>query len=386
MWSNAEHRAARGLPAGPWLHSPRWDGLFIFASAALVLVPFATYWGVVSLTGAPPQAFQHEQALGVAMLVNLACAFLIGGPHMYATFTLTLAERDFRERHPLLLAAGAAVPALVVFLAATRIELLMMLFFGWASVHVVHQLVFLVWQYQERAGRPGGEPVWSRAIDFALAASCLYPVASWRILAPEGAVLPLPFGLEAHAGFPIGRVDIAREIPAFLQGQTWLAALVFAVFLAALLAFLARTAWEMRLGRVVLPRTLLLGLTAPIAFLVPTVENLDVALQGLNLWHSTQYIGLVHLMNRHRKERGEMSSPFVAWMSGAGNGPVYYAVVVLVSLAAGGLIGLLHFGVGLPMLQVYYSVLLSALWVHYLWDHLVFTRVDALTPAPARAA
>jgi hypothetical protein len=386
MWSNAEHSPAAAPPSGPWLHSRRWDGAFIFASAALVLVPFATWWGVVSLTGAPPQAFQHEQALGVAMLINLACAFLIGGPHMYATFTLTLGEREFRDRHPLLLGAGVCIPFVVVFLAVTRIELLMMLFFGWASVHVVHQLVYLVWQYQERAGRPARVPAWSRAIDFVLAVSCLYPVAAWRILAPEGADLALPFGITAQAGFPIGKVDIAGEIPAIFQGQTWLAGLVFAVFFGAAAAFVVRTVWEIRTGRFVLPRTLLLGLTVPIAFLVPTVENLDVALQGLNLWHSTQYIGLVYLMNRHRKERGEISSPLVAWMSGAGNGIVYYGFVVVISLAAGGLIGLLHFGFGLPMLQVYYSVLLSALWMHYLWDHLVFTRGDALLPAVARPA
>jgi len=350
-----------------------------------VLLPFSTYYLVTTLTGVPPQAFQHEQALGLAMFINLGCAFLIGGPHMYATFTMTLAEREFRESHPLLLRAAMLVPFLVVFLAVTRIELLMMLFFAWASVHVVHQLTYIVWQYQERAGSAAGVPPWSRAIDFALAVSCLYPIATWRILAPQGAVLALPFGLDVHAGFPIGAVDIATVIPAMLQGQLWIAGVVWAVFLGAALAFIVRTAWEFAHGRIVWPRTLLLALTAPIAFVVPTVENLDIALQGLNLWHSTQYLGLVYLINAHRKDRGEVSNPLVAWMSGFGNGTVYYGFVVLVSIAAGGLIGLLHFGLGMPMLQVYYSVLLSALWVHYLWDHAVFTRVSAMTPAAAAA-
>ncbi len=320
------------------------------------------------------------------MLINLGCAFLIGGPHMYATFTLTLAEREFRDRHPLLLAAGLCIPFVVLFLTITRIELLMMLFFGWASIHVVHQLVYLVEQYRLRAGTVAAVPSWARAIDVVLAVSCLYPMASWRILAPHGAVLALPFGYEVHAGFPIGRVDISTEIPVVLQGQTWLAGLVFVVFFAAAAAFAVRTIWEIRTGRFVLPRTMLLGLTAPIAFFVPTVENLDVALQGLNLWHSTQYLGIVYLMNDYRKVRGTISSPLVAWMSGKGNGIAYYGFVVVVSLAAGMLIGLLHFGFGLPMLQVYYCVLLSALWVHYLWDHAVFTQLNALTPPYVRAA
>lgn len=386
MWSNAAQSPVEVANTSPWLRSRQWDGAFIFASVVLVALPFATYWIAVTLTGRPPQAFQHEQALGVAMLINLGCAFLIGGPHMYATFTLTLAEREFRDRHPFLLAAGLCIPLVVLFLAVSRIELLMMLFFGWASIHVVHQLVYLVEQYRLRAGRTAPVPTWSRAIDIVLAVSCLYPMAVWRILAPHGAVLVLPFGYQVRAGFPIGRVDIAAEIPAALQGQTWLAGIVFAIFFVAATAFALRTLWEIRSGRFALPRTLLLGLTAPIAFLVPTVENLDVALQGLNLWHSTQYIGLVYLMNEYRKAEGAISSPLVAWMSGAGNGLVYYGFVVTVSLAAGGLIGLLHFGFGLPMLQVYYCVLLSALWIHYLWDHAVFTRLDALTPPPFRTA
>lgn len=382
MWAHDDDTKS---PAGPWLHNREWDGLFIFASAGLILLPFATYYAVASVTGVAPQAFQHEQALGIAMLINLGCAFLIGGPHMYATFTLTLAEREFRERHPLLLRAGALVPFVVIALAITRIELLMLLFFAWASVHVVHQLAYLTWQYQERTGVTGGEPAWSRAIDFAVAVSCLYPIATWRIFAPAGAVLTLPFGYEVAAGFSLGRVDLAREVPAFLQGQAWIAGPVFATFAVASCAFVARTALELRQGRVAWPRTLLLGLTAPIAFVLPMFDNVDVAFQGLNLWHSTQYLGLVYLINAHRKQRGRMSSPAVALISGVGNGPLYYAFVVVVSLASGGFMGILHYGFGLPLLQVYYVVLLSALWVHYLWDHAVFTRIGALTPAAARA-
>jgi len=47
------------------------------------------------------------------------------------------------------------------------------------------------------------------------------------------------------------------------------------------------------------------------------------------------------------------------------------------------LIGVLHYGCGLPMLHCYYGVHLSALWIHYLWDHAVFTRVGALAPVAA---
>ena len=371
-------------PPGPWLHSATWDGVVILGSGLLVAVPLVTYYAVATLTGTPPQAFQESQALGIAMLINLAVAFLIGGPHVYATLTTTLAERRFRERHPLLLRAALLVPVGVIALTSLRIELLLAVFFAWASVHVVHQLTYLVWQYQARGSDP--LPRWSRAIDYVLVVSCLYPIALWRMLAPDGAVLPLPFGLEIAPGFFIGRVDIGRELPAAFAGQVWIAWTAGTVFALAAAAFAARTVWEWRTGGLLWPRTLLLAASAPVAFAVPMVANADVALQGLNLWHSAQYLGLVYLMNGQRKARGEISSWWVRRLSGAGNGRWYYAFVVGVAVAAGGLIGVLHYGAGFPMLQAYYCVHFSALLVHYLWDHAVFTQMGALTPVAAAVA
>lgn len=381
MWSPEREMRA---PEGPWIRSRSWDLAFIFGSGVLVALPLATYYGTAWLTGVPPQAFQNGPALGIAMFINLGVAFLIGGPHMYATFTTTLAERSFRERHPWLLRTAAAVPLTVMVLAAWRIELLMALFFAWASVHVVHQLVYLVQQYQRRAA--SALPAASKLVDYVLAIACLYPIASWRLLAEPGARLQLPLGLEVRAGFQIGRVNIANELPPLLHGQVWIAGVVAAIFGAALLAFVLRSAFEIATGRVVWPRTLLLAITAPVAFALPLFDNMDVALQGFNLWHSVQYIGLVHLMNAYRKQRQQMSSGFVAQICGFGHGARYYVFLVAVSMAAGGLTGVLHYGLGFPLLQSYYCVLLSALWIHYLWDHVVFTRLDALDPVAAPVA
>lgn len=348
-------------------------------------MPLVTYYAVAGLTGTAPEAFQQRPALGIAMFINLSVAFLIGGPHVYATYTMTVAERSFRQRHPVLLWGGLAVPLVVVALAVVRIELLIAAFFAWASVHVIHQLAYLVQQYQLRAGGARPLPLWSRSIDYALALSCLYPVASWRLLAEPGATLALPAGLVVGQGFHIGAVDVSQQLPAFLVGQVWIAGVVGAVFVLSAFAFVVRTGWEVATGRVVWPRTLLLAATAPVAFALPLFDNLDVALQGFNLWHSAQYLGLVYLMNAYRKERAAISSPFVASLSGFGNGPRYYAFVVAISVGVGGLIGVLHYGAGLPLLQVYYAVHLSGLLVHYLWDHAVFLQPDALTPVPSSA-
>lgn len=380
MWTTSS-RAATDPDSGPWIHSRRWDLVFLFASAALVALPLCTYYAVTAVTGAAPRSFQENQQLSIAMLINLGAAFGIGGPHMYATFTTTLLEKRFRQRHRRLLWCAAAIPPLVITLAVLRIEILMAVFFAWASVHVIHQLVYLVQQYQDRAEARAPIPAWSRAIDYVLAMSCLYPVATWRLLAEPGTRLDLPFGLAVHPGFHIGRVNIAEQVPALFHGQTWIATAIAVTFGLSLAALLVRTGWELATHRFVLPRTLILLTTAPIAFCLPLFDNMDVALQGFNLWHSTQYIGLVWLMNLRRAERGEISSPLVQSVSGSSRSLHYYAFVVAISLGSGAVMGVLHYGLGLPMLQVYYCVLLSGLWIHYLWDHVVFQERDALAPS-----
>jgi hypothetical protein len=379
MWTATSSTTA---PSGPWIRSRQWDLTFILGSVVLVALPLSTYYAIAALTGTPPQSFQEKPALSIAMLINLACAFLIGGPHMYATYTLTLAERRFRNLHPWLLAAAAAIPMVVVTLAIARIELLMTIFFAWASLHAAHQLAYLVQQYHLRAVTAAPLGAWSRGIDYILVASCLYPVVLWRLLAPPGAVLDLPFGLAVMPGFHVGRVDLAQQLPVSIAGQVWIAWAFAAVFAVTLLAFLVRTLWELATGRTLWPRTLLVGITVPVVFSLPLFDNMDVSLQGFNLWHSVQYLGLVYLINGYRKQRGEISSGLVTRLSGFGNGARYYGFLVGVSLSAGALMGLLHYVAGLPMLQVYYAVLLSGLWVHYLWDHAVFAQAHALAPMP----
>jgi hypothetical protein len=385
MWSSSPAATA---PPGPWIHSRRWDLLFLFASVVLVGVPITSYWLIARATGIAPESFQHNQALGIAMLINLGSAFFVGGPHMYATFTFTLAEQRFRERHRSLFFAAALVPVAVIALTILRIEILMLTFFAWAGLHALHQIVYVVQQYQMRAGPEAAPAAWSRALDALLAFTSLYPIATWRLLAPPGAVLELPFGLRVNAGFSIGKVDLARVLPEFLHGATWIAGVVAAVFALACVGFLLRTLVEVATRRAIWPRTLFLCVTVPVAFSLPLFDNLDVALQGFNLWHSTQYLGLVYLINTIRRERDEISSPWVFWLAGSDRWLRFYAVVVAASIAAGGVIGVLHYGVGVPMLQSYYAVLLSALWVHYLWDHATFRQLDALSPAlpaPSRA-
>jgi hypothetical protein len=119
-WADREH--------GPWLHSKGWDLCCITLSSVLVVVPLALY----------------ELVGNSAAFVNLFIAGVIGGPHMYATFFRTTLDRPFRQRHWVLMGTSWLIPVLVVVLALWNFPLLITLFFFWASVHVLHQIAYIM--------------------------------------------------------------------------------------------------------------------------------------------------------------------------------------------------------------------------------------------------
>src|SRR5512140_1510600 len=80
-----------------WLNTRSWDLTFISLSAALVILPFAAYGLFQYLLGIA----SVRSLLGVAPAdildfsrntVNGMIALLIGGPHMYATYTRTFLD------------------------------------------------------------------------------------------------------------------------------------------------------------------------------------------------------------------------------------------------------------------------------------------------------
>ncbi|GIV61487.1 MAG: hypothetical protein KatS3mg044_0353 [Rhodothermaceae bacterium] len=129
--------------------------------------------------------------------------------------------------------------------------------------------------------------------------------------------------------------------------------------------------------------------------ITPTLENLDVAFQGLNVWHSFQYLALVLYLNRLRASRGLMSSRMVQKISGSGfklygmclaftlgAGMLFLATLALVVhfgwFETGPLMGsLLHDRVHSDQHYfAFYSVVLSFLLIHYYFDHFIFLGLD----------
>ena len=337
---------------GGWLRSPAWDLTFISLSVLLVALPYTAYklmlWaGLGDATS--------------ATVVDMVVTLLIGGPHMYATFTRTLADPNFRAGHRRIVATSVLIPIAVVLIGFSAFPVLLTLFFFWASVHVLHQIVFLVECYNRRSPRPPS--LLERGIDYAVVFTSLYPLAAYRLV---------------RGTFNVSGITL--PFPDFLK-HDWVIYLAFAAFAVALALFLGKTARELREGRAHWPKLLLIGLTVVVSFFLPGADRLDTAFQGFNAWHSFQYLGLTWYANRLAQERNLPQSAFTRWMSGPQGGWRYYGALILCTLSAGLILGvllLLRGPLGLSAEQPYYITILSFLLVHYYHDHVLFTHPEAI--------
>ena len=161
-------RAAAQRPSrapGVWLRSPTWDLTFLILSAALVPIPLLLYHG-----------------LGVSQTaVNLIVAGLIGGPHLYSTFTYTFMEPNYRRRHRRFLAASLALPVIVTTMAFVNLQVLLTIFFMWASIHVLHQITYINDCYAAK-GPVAAAGCARSVVDYGVVFLCLYPMATPQIL------------------------------------------------------------------------------------------------------------------------------------------------------------------------------------------------------------
>ena len=168
--------------SGLWLKDRRWDLTFISLSILLVASPYLLYLAFMQLprlvtplaaaAGTTPEDLSRNG-------VNLLVALLVGGPHMYSTFTRTALDVDFAKSHRGFLLSSLFIPVIVVLLAVVNLSLLLTVFFFWASIHVLHQIVYITDLYNQR--KKGSLTRLSRLSDYALILTCLYPLAAWRI-------------------------------------------------------------------------------------------------------------------------------------------------------------------------------------------------------------
>jgi hypothetical protein len=159
----------RARSEAAWLRSQGWDLTWISLSVILVAVPYLAYLAFLNLESllAPAAgAFGASVESLARNFVNGAVALLVGGPHMYATYTRTFMDRDFARAHPRMIWSSLLIPLVVVLLALLNLSLLLTIFFFWASIHVLHQIVYIVELYNRRGGT-------------ALTASPAWPITAW---------------------------------------------------------------------------------------------------------------------------------------------------------------------------------------------------------------
>jgi hypothetical protein len=299
-------------------------------------------------------------------IVNASVALLVGGPHMYATYTRTVFDRGFAEKHRRLLWSSLLIPLVVIFLAFFNLVLLLTVFFFWASIHVLHQIIFIIDLYRQK--QTAEMPLLYRFADYAVIMTALYPLAAWKI---------------ANDKFTIGVNNLSEMVGAIVPLGPWMVWLAGGAFGVALTAWLVKSALEWRQGILHGPKTVFIGLTVTASFFVPALGNLDTAFQGMNVWHSFQYLALTWLLNNIRNGRGELDkSPFVKRLSVTGSARRYYlfnigltAADVLLAVV---LFTVMHFVLGLEFDyafdRAYYVAVLSFLWIHYYHDHYLFTQ------------
>jgi|RhiMethySRZTD1v2_1073278.scaffolds.fasta_scaffold08691_3 hypothetical protein len=338
----------------PWLKDARFDATLLLASVVIVPLVLLAVW-----LGASTDA------------INLGVTAVVGGPHVFATFTATFANRSFRRRHPWLIASSLLIPAGIVWLTIHDFQVLLSIFIVAASLHVLHQCAYLTDCYRVKANVV--ERPWARFVDYGFIFSSIYPIALYKIV---------------NGTFKLGEVDIV--IPSMLMRMetVYFEWLIFGGFL---LAWLYKTALETRDGTLNVPKTALIAVTTFFAFIVPGTAGdarLELAFQSMNAWHSFQYLGLVWLINTMRMERGQLQNKFVARLSGAKGAKWFYAwnfaITLLLLVVVSGVVS--WDPLGLQANQYYYMLTLSPLLIHYYFDTFVFlTSVADLVPLSASA-
>jgi hypothetical protein len=360
-WQHDPLLAPSAVPGGgtssrtPWLKDATFDVVMLVASVVIVPAVLLAVW-----LGASSAA------------INLAVTALVGGPHVFGTFTATFADRNFRKKHPFLIVSSLLIPAGVVWLTIHDFQALMSVFIVAASLHVLHQCAYLTDCYRIKAGVK--ERPWARFVDYGVLFSSIYPIALYKIV---------------HGTFALG--DVAIIIPSFAMRMETVY-LEWAIFAAFLGAYIYKTMLEQREGSLNGPKTLLIAVTVFFCFVVPGTagqKRLELAFQSLNAWHSFQYLGLVWLINTMRMERGVLTNKFVARLSGSKGAKWFYAwnfaITLLLLVFVKGVVS--WDPLGLSADQYYYMLILSPLLIHYYFDTFVFlTSVATLVPPISETA
>ena len=382
-----------------WIHSPGWDKRWLLFPALLAPVPPLVYYLSLYLL----ERYSGMDAVtrnGAAEdIVSLFVMVLVGGPHVWVTFTRTWLHPDFRRREKIWYFASFAVVPFVATMALsselTR-KLLLTGFFFIASLHIIHQLSYLIRFYQDRDGTKPS--LRSRLIDIGAVLFPLYPLSTFRMVMVNESSMAFAwatnwFGLEQARAlkFNIGRAH--PLLPDFILSD-WFWMANTAALVIALTLWIAKTVHEYRAGTLQTGKFLLISFAIAIGLFCPLLPNLDSSFQGFNLWHSFQYIALTWFITRTQIKKGVKQNRFVKWLAADDrSGARYYGVafgivvgligvIMIVALVlsnvqnvgmfgGSGEVGTMSYRPG-AILQAYYLFGFGLLLTHYFHDAFFF--------------
>src|SRR5919107_1727467 len=89
-------------------------------------------------------------------------------------------EPIHRRRHRRFLAALLAHPGIVALMTFVHLQVLLTVFFLWASIHVLHQITYINDCYALKG--PVRRPAREKLVDYGVVFLCLYPMATPQIL------------------------------------------------------------------------------------------------------------------------------------------------------------------------------------------------------------
>jgi hypothetical protein len=264
-------------------------------------------------------------------------------------------------------------------------------------MHALQQVTFLTDCYVKKSGRRVS--LRSRLIDYALIFCALYPWAATRMM---------------NGDFKIGPVLLWSPLNPgeLLHGQWWVIWVVFVLFFVTLALFLGKSVAEWRRGVLNVPKTLLIVVTVPLLHFTPLIENLDTAFQGINVWHSFQYLAITwYAMRLFERRHGHMNHSLIEqfragmvalsqWLRARLLAPLrgqssallpaeqstavwtaaFYAFQIAMLPISGLLFAFAHVAFpDLPYAEQYgYLMVLPVLLVHYYHDAALFTQPETL--------
>jgi len=327
---------------GAWLRGASWDLKWLIGSAIIVPLVLSLVW-----TGVGGE------------WIDLVVTLLVGGPHLFSTVLTTYADPGFRRAHwPFLVVVVLAIPSTVTYLAIHDVQLLLSCFIFAASIHVLHQNIYLTDLYRERSGQADSRA--SRVLDTMVLMLCMYPIAAYKLVS---------------GNFYMGGMQVL--IPRMLRVPATFYA-VSTVFAVVFVSWIVKTFREHRAGTLNVAKTMLILVTSVVAFSAPAAaerERMEFAFQSINAWHSFQYLAIVWLVLGLRKSRGIKTSKLVEKISGPGRATYGFygmcfaaAVVLVIAVRTFAVVDPFH----LRPAQYFYMVVLSSLLMHYAIDGYMF--------------